>query len=158
MKFVKAQKPCFGGERRGDELDRIVVRDRAGLHLVADVVQSLVGIGHEFVKVRAAPALHRAHVVEQVHQHGLAAADLAVDVESLDRVLAFVAAEQPAELRGLARETVAREPLLEPRQPRGDGKLRRIALDLPRVDQGVVAFNDGGGHRWGLRGFLMRVG
>jgi len=40
--------------------------------------------------------------------------DVAVDVQALDRVLALVAAEQPAELRGLARETMTRKPLLEP--------------------------------------------
>ena len=53
---------------------------------------------------------------EQIHQHGLAAADLAVDVEALERLAAFVAlAEQPAERGRFARQPMLGEPLLEPR-------------------------------------------
>ena len=62
--------------------------------------------------MRAALADDGARLEEQVHQHGLAAADLAINVKALDRLArALLAlAEQPAERRRFAREPVLREP------------------------------------------------
>ena len=57
--------------------------DVADLHFLPIGVHALVHVGHELVEMRAALAHHRAGLEEQVHQHGLAAADLAVDVEAL---------------------------------------------------------------------------
>ena len=82
-----------------------VSRDRilavaVGFVLLAEVPHALVHVGHEFVEMHAPLAPDRRGLEEQVHQHGLAAADLAVDVESLDRLLlALAGAEQPAERR-----------------------------------------------------------
>ena len=53
-------------------------------------------LGHEFVEMGAALVLDRALLKEQIHQHGLAAADLAMNVKPARRRLALVA-EQPAE-------------------------------------------------------------
>ncbi len=72
----------------------------SGLVLFAEVPHALVHVGHEFVEMNAPLALDRRGLEEEVHQHGLAAADLAVNVESLDRLLlALAGAEQPAERR-----------------------------------------------------------
>ena len=49
---------------------------------------------------------------KQVHQHGLAAADVAVNVEAARR-RAVLVGKQPAEQALLAQRLVAREPLLE---------------------------------------------
>ena len=146
VEFVEAQEPGFLGERVGNEADRVAVRDAAGLHLLAHAVEPLVHVRHELMEMRAPLALHRARGEEQVHQHGLAAPDVAVNIKPLDR--AFVAfREQPAQMRGLAGEPMMREPRLEPRQPGRDGLLRGVAFDLAFADEGGVSLGDCGGHR-----------
>src|SRR6188768_2622918 len=100
--------------------------------------------------MRAAFALHAAQSEEQIHQHGLAAADVAVDVEAPDRTRRLALREQPAEMRRLAREPMLREPLFETRQLQRNRFLRGIALDLPLAAEGGIAFGDGCGHRWGI--------
>src|SRR4051812_48680120 len=105
-------------------------------------MHALVHIGHEFMEMRAALALNRARFEEQVHQHGLAAADLAVKVEALERLLRLLPAEQPAERGRFARQAMRGEPRLELRQG-GDGDLLRgVAFDLSGGDKGRVALAD----------------
>ena len=124
------------------EADRIVVGDLARFDLLAIRVHALVHLGHELVKMRAAFPLHGACGKEQVHQHGLAAPDVAVDVETLDRLCGILFREQPAEMRGFARQPVLRQPLLEPREPRGNRFLRRVALDLALRDERAILFGN----------------
>ena len=144
VKLVEAEEPGFLGERGGCMRDRVAVRDLAGLDLLAIEMHALVHVGHELMKVRAAFARHRTRGKEQIHQHGLAAPDVAMNVEALDRAFLLSAfSEQPAEMRGLAREPMLRKALLEPRQPRRDRLLRGIALGLAFADKGGVAFGDG---------------
>ena len=108
MKFVEAQQPGFVGERRRDGLIGSSFAISPDFISLADGVEPLVHVGHELVEVRAALAPHRARGEEQVHQHGLAAPDVAVDVEAADRAfLALAFSEQPAELRGFARRAGA---------------------------------------------------
>ncbi len=87
MEFVEAQQPGLLGKFGGDKPDRIVAGVLAELHLLPERVNALVHVEHEFVKMRAALARHRARLEEQIHQHRLAAPDVAVDVETLDRRL-----------------------------------------------------------------------
>jgi hypothetical protein len=47
--------------------------------------------------MHAALAHHRARLEKQVHQHGLAAADIAENVEAARRVFVITRAEQPAD-------------------------------------------------------------
>ena len=102
MEFVEAEQPRFLRELRCGESDRIVTGVLADFHLLAKAVDALMNVEHEFMEVRAALALHRTCREEQIHQHGLAAADLAVDVETLDRrQRAFASGKQPAERRRL---------------------------------------------------------
>ena len=84
VEFVEAEQPAFLGD---------LVRGRAGsdrrrsispsLILLPEHPHALVHVGHELVEMRAALAHHRRRLEEQVHQHGLAAADVAVDVQAL---------------------------------------------------------------------------
>src|SRR5205807_8444279 len=55
----------------------------------------------------------------QIHQHGLAAADVAENVETLDQ-LRLARSEQPAQGGGLVRETTLGESFFELRQPVDD--------------------------------------
>ena len=98
MEFVEAQQPSVARERNRGELDRILAGMLAKLHLLPERVHALVHVEHEFVEMGAAFPLHRARLEKQVHQHGLAASDIAVDVEALDRLGFFlVIGEHPAE-------------------------------------------------------------
>ena len=125
-------------ERRGGELDRVFAV-AAGLLLLAELPDALVHVGHEFVEVHAPLALDRRGLEEQVHQHGLAAADVAVDVEPLDRLLlVFARAEQPAERRRFPRQPVLAQALFQLGQEIDGACLRRIVLDLSGGDQGRV--------------------
>src|SRR5262249_52328953 len=99
------------------------------------------------VKVRAALAHHRARGEEQIHQHGLAAADVAENVEALGRAGAVLgAAEYPAEGGRLARQPMLGEARVEAREA-GDARfLCRVALELAGDDEGSVTVADGIGH------------
>ena len=79
--------------------------------------------------MHAALLLHAARFEKQIHQHGLAAADLAVDVETLQRRLFFAIAEQPAERRRFARRACIREALFERIELADRSRLRRIGRD-----------------------------
>ena len=115
--------------------------------LLPERVDALVHVGHEFVEMHAALALDRRRREEQIHQHGLAAADLAENVEALDRLLrALARAEQPAE-----RGRFARQPMLgEPRFERASWSTHRflggVALDLSGGDEGRILHRDGSRH------------
>ncbi len=69
--------------------DRILAGVLAEFHLLPERMNALVHVDHEFVEMRAALAHDRARLEEQIHQHGLAASDIAVDVKALDRRLPF---------------------------------------------------------------------
>ena len=131
VEFVEAEQPSFLRQLDRREADRILAGMLAEFHLLAQRVNALVHVDHEFVEMRAALAQHRARLEEQIHQHGLAAADLAVDVKALDRrLLVLAAAEQPAERGRFARQAILDDPRFQPRQPVDDGELRGVALDF----------------------------
>jgi hypothetical protein len=48
-------------------------------------MNTFVHVGHEFVKMNASFAHDRTGLKEQIHQHGLAAADFAVNVQTFER-------------------------------------------------------------------------
>ena len=85
VELVEAEQPALLGDLGGGKPDRIVAGDLAVLQLLPEHAHALVHVGHELVEMRAALADHRACLEEQVHQHGLAAADVAEDVEALER-------------------------------------------------------------------------
>ena len=89
LEFVEAEEPHLVGDRGGDRRDRIAADPPA------DDVDALMDVGHEFVEMDAALGHGGGEREELVHQHGLAAADLAVDVEPARRGVAR--AEEPAE-------------------------------------------------------------
>src|SRR5207237_664257 len=95
-------------------------------------------IGHELVEVGSALVLGRARLEEQVHQHGLASADVAVDIETLDPLMALAIAEQAVEQLLLALRTIADEPLLERSEGVGGALLRAITLDLAGRDELLI--------------------
>src|ERR1700733_12692232 len=112
MKFVEAQKPGLVEDRSRRERDDVAVGDLAARDVLAIAVNPLMHLGHEFVEMGAALVGDRTVLKEHVHQHSLAAADLAMDVEAARRRLLLVG-KQPAEQALLANRLVAGKPLLE---------------------------------------------
>jgi len=55
-------------------------------------------LGHEFVEMGAALVQHRAVLEKQIHQHGLAAPDFAMDVEAAGGASALSANSRPNRL------------------------------------------------------------
>src|SRR5262245_64398114 len=97
------------------------------------------------MKMYAALAYHRRRGEEQIHQHGLTAADVAENVETLDR-LRLARSEQPAEGGRLARETPLGQSRFEPRQPVNDRLLAGVAFNLSGGDARRILHRDGGRH------------
>jgi hypothetical protein len=91
--LVEAQHARFLPDRGGDRQDRIAA------FLLALLTQARVHVEHEFVEVRAALGGDGKVVVEQVHQHGLAAPHAAPHVQSA-RLVLRLAAQQLAEKAG----------------------------------------------------------
>ena len=107
-------------------------------------------VGHELVEVRAAFAPYRARREEQIHQHGLAAADVAVNVEAADRpcLRSLLPNSQPS-AEDLRDSRCCASALSSRVELRGDRLLRGIALDLAFGDEGRVTLGDGRWHRRG---------
>ena len=145
VEFVEAQQPAFLGDLAGGEPDGVVALDLAVLELLPEPAHAVVHIGHELVKVGAALADDRACLEEQVHQHGLAAADVAEDVEAFDRLAVIAAAEQPADRLRPPRGAMRGDALLQRDQPRQQALLRPVALELLGGDETFVEFE---GRTW----------
>jgi len=96
-----------------------------------------MGLGHELVEMRPALVLDRARLKEQVHQHGLAAADLTIDVKAVRR-RGILVAEQPAEQALLAVRLVTVQALFEARIGLDKLGLRRVRLDGAGRDESLV--------------------
>ena len=147
VELVEAQQPSFLGERCGDRPDRVVARDFAALEPLAPVMNALVHVDHELMKMDAALAHHRARGKKQIHQHGFAAPDLAENVEALERrVRGFAPAEQPAERGRFSRQPVVGEPRLQLHELFGERVLCRITRDLAGRNEGRIMLAQGVGH------------
>src|SRR5688500_9432647 len=95
-------------------------------------------ICHEFVEMRPPLSHHRAGLEKQVHQHGLAATDIAENVESAGRLVAATASEQPADRVRAARGAVCCYPFFQGEQPCEQLLLNTVALDLVRRDESFI--------------------
>ena len=120
--------------------------DLAVLDFLPIGVNALMHIGHELVEMDAALAHHRTGLEEQVHQHGLAAADLAVDVKPFQRRGLFALAEQPAERGRFLRQPMPIEAPLELRQMLRQHRLAGIGLDFSGGNERRVARAEDFGH------------
>src|SRR5262245_51490680 len=99
MEFIEAKQPSLLRQLDRRQLNRILAGVLAELHLLPEGMDALVHVDHELVEVCTALARDRARVEEEVHQHRLAAPDVAIDVDALDRLLRVAPAgtKQPAE-------------------------------------------------------------
>jgi hypothetical protein len=137
--FVEAQHPGFVGQRPRHRRNRVVALGLTRLDGGAVSTDPVVHIGHEVVEMDPPLAVDRRQVVKQVHQHGLAAPDRAVDVQSLDRRLRLAPArEQPAERTRFGCEALGRQVLDQPVEPVGDFFLRAITLHRAALDPIVI--------------------
>jgi len=75
-----------------------------------------------------------------------------MDVQTLDRLRGAFLREQPAEMRGLSRQPMLRQPLLEAREACGNCFLRSVALQLALGHKRAILFGNCEGHQLGVRG------
>ena len=116
--------------------DHVGIGNLAARDVLPVGVDALMHLGHEFVEMRAALVRDRALLEEQIHQHGLAAADVAVDIEPARRRLVLVgrtaARAGSACSRACSRKAAApARQRLPPRAPAPDrprSRLRRRGL------------------------------
>src|SRR5262249_14779557 len=147
VKLVEAQEPRLLRDRCCRQPDRILAVGRAELDLTAKLAHAIMHVAHELVEVRAPLALDRARSEKQVHQHGLAAADIAVEAEAAERLVrACARTNQPAQRRRLARQPMLAQPRLEPRQQIEHVLLGSVALDLAGGKQAFVLRSYVSGH------------
>ena len=127
-------------QRIGDRRDRVLALHGARFLRLPPGMHAGVHVRHEGVKMDAALArLDLGGAEEQVHQHGLAAPDLAMDVEAARRGLVGAApAEQPAERGGFAGEAVFANLVEQALEALGDLALGWIGLDRSVADFGGV--------------------
>ena len=133
--------------RRGEAYGILAVV-AAGFGRRAKAADPLVHIEHELVEMDAALAQHRRGLEEQVHEHGLAAPDIAIKVEAFVQVVALLTpgGKQPAERVGLAAQAMLAQPFIQRAEECQQLLLRRITLDLAGGNQHLVAGSDIGGH------------
>ena len=139
--FVEAEERRLAREFGGDRGDRVLARHRSALARLSPLVQAGVDVGHEGVEVGAALLRDVDRREEQVHQHGLAAPDRAVNVEPARR-LGRLRAEQAREGAGLRVRPVAAEPVTERVELFDKVRLGGIGGDLARVDQRAVTVGE----------------
>jgi hypothetical protein len=107
-------------------------------------MHAIVHVGHEFVEMGAALTDGGRAFEEQVHQHGLAATDLAAHIEALDRRrIFFVDAEEPAERGRFSRQSVLGEAIIKADEFFQRIFLRAVTLDLAGGDEVLVELADG---------------
>ena len=127
VKLVEAQQPCVVEDRLCGKSDHVGIDEFAARDALAKTVDTLMHVGHELVEMGTALVHDRAVLEEQVHQHGLAAPDLAVNVEAARRLL--LVGEQPAEQALLAHGLVGHEPALEAGKGVGNLGLGRVGFN-----------------------------
>ena len=104
-------------------------------------------LGHEGIEVDPPLAPDRHEGEEHVHEHRLAAADSAMDVEAAQRARIARLAEQPAECARLGGEPLGGD-LGDQHVERGcRRKLGGICGELALLDQMAIALCDGGMRR-----------
>src|SRR3974390_754772 len=102
----------------------------------------------------AALVLDRALLEKQIHQHGLAAPDVAVNVEAARRRFVLVG-KQPAEQALLAKRLVTGKPLFEIGKGLCDFFLRGVWLYRSRRDESLIMRAERGG-RGRQHGLFLR--
>ena len=141
----------------GQGLQRILGRPAS-----PQIVQAPLHLEHEFVEVDAPMRHARQGLGEQVHQHGLAAADAAMEVDAARRLRRLglapeaEAGEEAAAVGG--RRRCRLQLAGEPVEACGRRLLQRVVADLACADQGAVALeqHDGPGRYGRPRGVADR--
>jgi hypothetical protein len=141
--LVEREAPDILGNCRGDW------RDRVALFGSPRLAQALVNLEHEGVEVDPALGLDRQGLVEQVHQHRLAASDAAPEVGTAHGIGLAENLEQSARRLGF-------ECALQAIEPFDGGSLVAVGFQFAGFDEFAVALHEQG-HRRAIRGSRARA-
>ena len=138
VQLVEAEQARAGRDLGRNERNRVAVGRRAAAR------DAVVNFGHELVKVHAALLRDVGRLVEEVHQHRLAAPDGAMKIDPARR-----------RARGPAEDGEKAGPHRAPPcelfgkliQPQGRTPLSLVRLDFPETDQLVVLAGNAPPHR-----------
>src|SRR5205085_5294848 len=147
VEFIEAQQPSLLRNGSRGERDGILTVARRFASL-PHPVDAFVHLRHEFMEVDAAFARDRRGLKEHVHQHGLAASDVAENVESLDRLArAHAEAKEPTQCGPFACRPALRELGFEARQAADHCLLLGVAFDYSSGDSPCVERGGGNKHK-----------
>jgi hypothetical protein len=140
VKFVEAQQSRIVRKIARYRRDRI--RFLQAFHRLASNIQPVLHVGHEFMEMRAALLFDLRRFEEEVHQHGLPAANIPPDIKSARRSRLRTTRHQPTERRGFRRTPVRGEFVLERLQTIDSGRLGGIPLQRAAFGQLRIAFGN----------------
>src|SRR5690606_7861791 len=123
--------------------DRVRFLRRSVFQRLAMPANTVMNVGHEVVEMRPSLRARWNELEEHVHQHGLAAADVAVDVEASNRFAWFLSlAEKPPKRARLARHPLFLDAVDQRVQFPDDLLLRRIACDGACFDKVCISLRN----------------
>ncbi len=141
--LVEAQKVGLIGNRPCHRWNGVIVAHKAILARLPVLLDAVMRIGHEVIEMDAPLAPHRRQFKKHVHEHGLATADAAMDVEPLDGRRFRLLGEEPAERARLSGKAIGAERIDQAIQCHDDVLLRRIAGNRASLDQMIIALSYG---------------
>ncbi len=94
--FVEAKQPCLMRHGTADRPDRISLPRPAFGEVLALAGDALMRVRHELVEMRP-PLVSRYEAEENIHEHGFAPADGAVDIDALRAFPDPALVQEPAE-------------------------------------------------------------
>ena len=141
--FVETDDTRFGRDIARNRRDRIVLLDLALLQRLAMRGNAVMRIGHEVVEMDAPLALGGTRGKEEIHQHGLAAANMTMDIQALHGSdLRRPLGEQPAKRRGFRGETERADLLVQRIETAGERLLGGIGIEPAFGGERVVTRPD----------------
>ena len=145
--FIEAKQPGLGGQSVGDLRHGLVALGGPRLAGEAPVVDALVHIGHEGLKMHPPLGLHRRRLEKEVHEHGLAAPHRPPEIDPARRLTLGLAAKEAAQNAGVAALLIIAQFARQPIKLRHHAQLRLVPFEGLFAEQGLIVIGNGAGHR-----------
>ena len=138
FEFIETEQPGSLGDIAGDGRQGIIAVSVFG-RCLAEFIYAAVHFAHELVEMYPPLAFNGRAVKEQIHQHRLAPADIAIDVQPLGRRLLLGTAKQELPPALLLARVILIQAVMQHLQLFGRQFLGRIRVQRAAAAQRVVA-------------------